>query len=60
VIVRGDTDWKMQSSIADIAYELDLKYGILTDVTILSENEMKTIKGRQPFIVEALYNGIRA
>jgi uncharacterized protein len=60
VIINGNADWKTKQRISDIAYEMDLKYGILTDVTVMSQKEMKTIKGRQPFIQEALEYGIAA
>jgi predicted nucleotidyltransferase len=60
VIVNGDMDWRTRRRINDIAYEIDLKHNILIDVTVMTEAEMKTVKGRQPFIQEAVEHGVAA
>ena len=58
VIVKGDFDWKFEDEVIYTLYDIDLKYDILIDVRIISENEMKTIRGRQPFILNAIAEGI--
>ena len=60
VIVTPDMDWKTKRRVNDIAYEIDLKHDILIDVTVMTEAEMKTIKGRQPYILEAVEYGVCA
>jgi len=60
VIVKEDFDWKFEREINDSLIDIDLKYDILLDVRLISENEMKTIKGKQPFIFNALTEGIEA
>ena len=58
VIVNKDYDWRFEEKIYEVIYEFDLKYEIFVDVKLISLNELKTIKGYQPFILEALEQGI--
>ena len=60
IILKEKADWKMEREISDLCYEIDLKYDIITDIHILSEGELSTIRGRQPIFVNALANGIHA
>jgi len=60
VIVNHPISWKERREISDKIYSIDLKYNILTDVKIISEPELDTIKGKQPFIRQALQNGVVA
>jgi len=38
---------------------IDLQYDVLTDVKVISVNELHSAKGRQPFIVNAMNEGVR-
>ncbi len=58
VVVNTDYDWKLKNRILEILYDFDLKYDILTDVKVISQDELKTIKGKQPFILEAFEYGL--
>lgn len=58
VILDGKYNWKTENSILDEAYKIDLKYGILTDIKIISKHELKGKRGAQPYIEDALLNGI--
>jgi predicted nucleotidyltransferase len=58
VIINAADDWRLKSNIIDVFYDFDMKNEILSDVTILTEDEMQTIKGRQPYIQEALETGV--
>ena len=60
IILKEKVDWKTEREISDLCYEIDLKYDILTDIHILSEAELSTIRGRQPIFVNALANGLHA
>jgi len=60
VIVSRPISWRQRREISDDIYSIDLKYNILTDVKIISEPELKTLKGKQPFIQRALQEGIVA
>lgn len=59
ILLHNKVHWKTRREITDICYEVDLKYGILTDIHILSEEELDTPRGKQPIYVRALANGIR-
>jgi predicted nucleotidyltransferase len=58
IILNADYDWKLEDKIISLCYEIDLKYDILTDVKVISKNELNTIKGKQPFVRNAIEQGI--
>lgn len=58
VIVNGDYTWEMERDILAVCYEMDLKYDIITDVKVLSKKELDSIRGRQPYIQNAIKQGI--
>jgi predicted nucleotidyltransferase len=60
IILKEKADWKIEGEISDLCYEIDLKYNIITDIHILSEGELSTIRGKQPIFVDALANGLHA
>ena len=60
IVLKEKADWKIEGEISDLCYEIDLKYDIITDIHILSEGELSTIRGRQPIFVDALANGLYA
>jgi predicted nucleotidyltransferase len=60
IILKKKSDWTIEREISDLCYEVDLKYGIITDTHILSEAELKTARGKQPIFVNALTKGLHA
>lgn len=60
IILKQKADWKLEREISDLCYEIDSKYDILTDIHILSEEDLSTLRGRQPIFVDALANGLHA
>lgn len=60
ILVKNKTDWKLERVISDICYDIDLKYGILTDTHILSEADLDTPRGKQPIFVNAIKLGFHA
>lgn len=60
IIVKDRYGWKLERQISDICYEIELKYGIMTDVHILSENEKESLRGKQPVFYNALNKGYYA
>jgi len=60
IVLKEKVDWKIEGEISDLCYEIDLKYDIITDIHILSEADLSTIRGRQPIFVDALANGLYA
>lgn len=60
IILKQKADWKTEREISDICFEIDLKYNIITDTHIIGESEFQTLRGKQPFFVNAILNGIHA
>lgn len=58
VILKKAYDWKLKNEIYDKSWEVDFKYDILTDIRLISNPELETIKGKQPFILNAIERGI--
>ena len=58
VILDTAHDWRLENKILNLSYEMDLKYDILTDVQFIYRDELSTIKGKQPYIVNALEHGV--
>ncbi len=57
IILKCNSDWKLERKISDICYEIELKYGILTDTHILSEQELDSPRGKQPVFQNAIREG---
>ncbi len=60
IVLEKDYSGKDENQILDLCYDIDLKYDILLDVHLLSSNEMKSIRGKQPVFVNAIKSGIYA
>ncbi|HHE37555.1 MAG TPA: nucleotidyltransferase domain-containing protein [Candidatus Cloacimonetes bacterium] len=58
LILKKKYDWKFKNKVYDKSWEIDFKYDILTDISLISKNELNSIKGKLPFIVNALENGV--
>lgn len=58
VILKNQYDWQTRKAILSDCYEIDLKYGILTDVKVVSQAELNGLRGQLPFIMEALATGV--
>ena len=59
LILKKSYNWRFENEIYDICSEVNLKYDIMTDVKIISKQELHTIRGKQPFIQDAINHGIR-
>lgn len=60
IILAQKPDWKLRNSISDYCFDLDLKYETFLDVHILGEEELSTLRGKQPIFQKAIEKGIRA
>lgn len=60
IVLKEKADWKTEREISDLCYEIDSKYEIISDIHILSESELSTIRGKQPIFVDAMANGLHA
>jgi len=58
IIIKKVYDWKFKNKVYDKTWEIDFKYNILTDIKLISNKELTSIKGKQPFILDALENGV--
>lgn len=54
IILRTGYDWHTKNKIFSLCYEIDLKYDILIDAKIISLAELRTLRGKQPFVLNAL------
>ena len=59
ILLKTKKDWRTKDQIIDICYDIDLKHDILIDPHILSEEELTTIRGKQPIFINAMLNGIK-
>jgi predicted nucleotidyltransferase len=58
IIVDANLSSRLKNQIITICYDIELKYDILTDIHILSTNELNTLRGKQPVFTNAIHNGI--
>ena len=59
ILLKKKEDWRTKDKIIDICYDIDLKHDILIDPHILAEEELTTIRGKQPIFINAMQNGIK-
>lgn len=60
IVLKNEYSGKDENEILDLCYDIDLKYNILIDVHLISEQEIATFRGKQPIFVNALKSGIYA
>jgi uncharacterized protein len=58
IILKQKPDWTTHREISDICFEIDLKYGIVTDTHLLGADELHTPRGKQPIFQNALLKGM--
>lgn len=58
LVVNKSYNWQFENEIYDICSDINLKYNILTDIKIISKNELRTIRGKQPIFQTAIDTGI--
>ena len=58
IVVNKTIDWKTKDSIRSVLYELNIQFDIIISVQFISEPELETILGKQPFIRNAIETGI--
>ncbi len=59
VVLKEKADWKTERAVSDICYDIELKYGIPLDTHIIGEEELITLRGKQPVYSNALSRGLR-
>jgi predicted nucleotidyltransferase len=58
IVLKHSFNWKFKNEIQALCWEIDYKHDILTDVKIISIDELRTIRGKQPYILNALESGV--
>lgn len=58
IILNTEIDWQLEWNIYDLCFDISLENDILIDVKVISSSDLNTIRGRQPYIQEALSTGI--
>lgn len=58
IIIDTEITPGVKDKIISICYDIDMKYGILTDTHILSTSELDTLRGKQPIFSDAINYGI--
>ncbi|MBI5727478.1 MAG: nucleotidyltransferase domain-containing protein [Ignavibacteriales bacterium] len=58
LILNSAFDWHLRTDIYDECFEINLKHDVLIDVTILAKQDESTIHWHQPFVENALKEGI--
>ena len=59
LILKKAYNWQFENEIYDTCADLNVKYEIITDVKMISQAELQTLRGKQPFIQNALNQGIK-
>jgi predicted nucleotidyltransferase len=60
IITTCKIDWNLERRIINACYSIDLEYDMVTDVKIVSSDELREKKGCQPYIRDAIDNGVTA
>ena len=58
IVTAHPIDWQLDDLISQVCYEVMLEHDIFIDYKTIAESELQTIKGSQPFIIDALKTGI--
>lgn len=58
LILKRDCNWRERHDIRYAVYDIAIAWNIPLDVRMISVPELDTIKGAQPFIINALTEGI--
>jgi len=58
IVLGKEYDWRFEKEIVTLCYDIDLKYNIVTDIKIISENDLSTFKGKQEYILNAIETGV--
>ena len=59
ILLKTKKDWKAKGNNLDLCYDIDLKHDIIIEPHILAEEELLTLRGKQPIFVNAMQKGIK-
>ncbi len=60
IVLKKHYSGKDENEIYDLCFDIDLEYNILIDAHLISEQEIASLRGKQPMFVNALKSGIYA
>ena len=61
IVLKEEPDWKLENTITDTLYKIELENDLLLDIKILSHKALyHSLRGKQPVYKKALTEGIRA
>ena len=58
IIVKQKPDWQQKRIISGICYDIELENNILIDSHLISEQELNSLRGKQPIFQKAIRKGI--
>nr|NQU91974.1 nucleotidyltransferase domain-containing protein [Bacteroidota bacterium] len=61
IVLNSDNDGALKRKINHLCYQIDLKYAVFLDTTIISKNELNSsLRGKHPLFINALQEGYYA
>ncbi|MDP2300937.1 MAG: nucleotidyltransferase domain-containing protein [Phaeovulum sp.] len=58
LLLNKDIEWQTKECIYDICNNINLKYDVWIDVNWIPVDDLNSIRGKQPFVQNALNEGI--
>lgn len=58
LILKKSYDWRFENDIYDTCADINVKYDIITDIKLIASEDLQTLRGKQPFIQNAIHEGI--
>ncbi|MFW5803448.1 MAG: nucleotidyltransferase family protein [Verrucomicrobiota bacterium] len=52
-------DWRIEKDIRGVAFDIELKYGVVFDVKVIDARSLNKEKGHTPFVERVFAEGVR-
>ncbi len=60
IVLDKEYSTRDENQIYDLCYDIDLKYNIVIDAHLISQQEFNTLRGKQPIFTKAFKTGLYA
>ncbi len=50
IVTNKPLDWETEDSIRGLLYTMNIHYDVVLSIQFIAEQELSTVKGKQPFI----------
>jgi predicted nucleotidyltransferase len=60
IVLDKDYNARDENRIYDLCYDINLKYDIIIDAHLISQQELNTLRGKQPIFTKAIQTGLYA